>query len=147
MASSNADARDTVWRVTAVGRFGAVAISVVWLALAVGFTVGNEPSVVLLWVAFAAIMIGAWRWAFVPFIALTDTGVVIQNRLLRATVAYADIAAVQPGYSGLTITRRSGGSVTAWAVQKTNMKRWQGREDTRADQVAGAIRARAGLEA
>ena len=148
MAASFDDAHDTVWRASVAGRFWAVACVACWLALVAGATAGGAPGgeVALLWLSLAAVAVGAWRWSFVPFVALTDSGVVVQNPFRRTTLAYADIATASSGSYGLTITRRSGGSVAVWAVQKSGRRRRQAKSESPADEVAKAIGTRAGLD-
>lgn len=138
-------AETQIWRVTPAGRVIAVVVVLGFVVVAAGVTVGGtSPGIaVILWCATVAIGIGAWRWAFVPYVALTPDGVVVQNMFDRVEVPYPDIALVGVSYAGLTIRRGSGGRlVVAWAVQKSNFARWM-RRRTRADDVADAIRARA----
>jgi ABC-type transport system involved in cytochrome bd biosynthesis fused ATPase/permease subunit len=115
-----------------------------WVALTVGVAMGGGVgggAVALLSAAAVIIVIGVWRWAFVPYVALTDQGVEVQNRLLRASVPYSDISEVRGGYYGLTIVTKRDEIVTAWAVQKSNWARWT-KKQTRADAVRAAIMAR-----
>lgn len=132
-----------IWRVTPRGRAAAVVVAVAVVALAVGVTAGGSSVgvVVILWLAAVFVGLGAWRWAFVPYVAMNATGLDVQNFLGRAQISYDDIDAVGVSYAGLTIVRRSGRPVVAWAVQKSNLAIWFHRR-TRADEVADAIRAR-----
>jgi hypothetical protein len=99
-------------------------------------------AVALLAASAVVIVLGVWRWGFVPYVELTDQGVEVQNRLLRASVPYSDISEVRGGYYGLTIVTKRNETVTAWAVQKSNWARWT-KKQTRADAVRAAIMARA----
>lgn len=136
--------QDQVWRVARGQRVGSIVLVVVWLALAVGFTLGGVTTgvIVMVWCVVPLLMLMAWRFSFVPHVALTPSSVVVTNRIGKTTIPYADIAAVHPGYYGTMIKRRSGGAVVAWAVQKPNWATWF-KKRTRADELADAIRSRA----
>jgi len=116
---------------------------VVWLAAAIGFTLGGVATgvIVMVWCVVPVLMLMAWRFSFVPYVAMTPSAVVVRNRVGKTSIPYADIAVVRPGYYGTLIKRRSGGAVVAWAVQKPN---WATRtkKRTRADDLADAIRRR-----
>lgn len=136
-----------LWRVRLAGRVSGVVVVLGWVALSALITVGSTVGfAVLLWCTVAVIALGFWRWAFVPYVALTADGVVVQNALRRVTVAWSDISRVYPGSAGLAIYRRSGGAVIAWAVQKSNAKIWLHKR-SRADFVAETIMARAASSA
>jgi len=133
-----------VWRVTQIGRIGASVLGAIWLALVVGVTVeGNVGAgvVALLWIVLAVIIVGIWRWAFVPYVALAVEGVIVQNRITHRTVPYTAIVEVKSGYYGLRLLTKDHDMITAWAVQKSNASRWAHRS-TRSDEVADAIMAR-----
>ena len=130
-----------VWRVRLAGRVAAVVLTIGWIALAVVISAGSNAGVsVVMWLAAVLIGVGAWRWAFMPYLASSPDGVVIQNRFTRATVPWSEIARVRPGYYGLIIHKKTGGSVTAWAVQKSNVARWTGKS-SRGNEVAEVLMA------
>jgi hypothetical protein len=136
--------QDQLWRVAKGQRIGSVVVSVVWVALAVGITVGGGVAtgvIVILWCVVPLMMLMAWRYSFVPYVAMTPTAAVVRNRVGQTTIPYADIAEIRPGYYGTTIKRRSGGAVVAWAVQKPSWATWS-KKGTRADDLADAIRRR-----
>lgn len=126
-----------VWKVAPVSR----ALAVVGAALAVWYLVMLDGPVVG---AVAAVLLAVlvWLFAFRPALAVTGTEVVVTNPWGTRRIPLADVAGAEGGYFGLAVRRRSGGSVTAWAVQKSNGATWSGRR-TRADEAADAIRAAA----
>jgi hypothetical protein len=133
-----------MWRVGLVGRIGAVGLCALWLALAVGVTLGGGVGVgvfVVMWASFVCLCLGVRYWAFVPYIALTETAVVIQNRMSSARIDYREIASAHSGDAGITIVRRDGTRVNGWAVQKSNAAKWTNKT-TRSDQVVAAITSR-----
>lgn len=137
---------ENVWRVTVVGRAVGLLVCVGWFALALGISLGGGVGTaipIILWAAFVVVVFGAWRLAFVPYVALRDDAVEIQNRVLHRTVAYRDIEDVIAGYGGLTLRLKGGDVTTAWAVQKSNIARWTKNDRTRADSLVRAILARA----
>src|SRR4051812_47010847 len=107
---------ETAWKVRRAGRVAGVMLVVFWVALSFGLTFAGFAGgvIAIVWAATGLVVVGVWRSAFVPYIALTERGVVVQNPLLRSNVPYADIASVDPGYYGITIRRRRGDAVTAW---------------------------------
>jgi hypothetical protein len=117
-----------------------------WLALVVGISIGGNIAVgvtALLWISFALVVLGIWRWAFFPCIALTPEAVIVQNRLTKRSVPYSTIVGVKAGFYGLRLLTKDHNDVTAWAVQKSNEAKWAHRQ-TRADEVAEAIMSRVG---
>jgi hypothetical protein len=82
--------------------------------------------------------LAVWRFAFFPYVEITETALVVQNPLRRYAIPWQDIASVRGGYNGLEISRRNGSSVDAWAIQGTNVATWFGWQ-TRADEAAEAI--------
>ena len=99
--------------------------------------------IALLWIALLVVAVGVWLLAFRPYVALTTQALVIQNRITKRTVPYESILGVKPGYYGLRLITKNQGDVTVWAVQKSNVSRWTNRQ-TRADEVAAAIRTKVG---
>jgi hypothetical protein len=135
---------DTVWRADQWTRVGALFAMVVWLALDVGVTVGGgvaEGVYFLLWVSGAGFSLFLWAKIFRPYVALTSTGLVVQNPILREEVKLDDIFSISVGYSGLLIRTQDGRVVVASAVQKSNWARWL-KEKTRADDIAAEITSR-----
>ena len=65
-------------------------------------------------------------------------GLLVVNGVGSHRIPWGDILSASPGYFGITLVRRDGTSVTAWAVQKSNLATWGGRR-TRADDVAETI--------
>jgi hypothetical protein len=74
----------------------------------------------------------------VPYVALTDQALVVQNPLSRTVVPYAAIVQVKAGYYGVRIRRHDGTSVAIWAIQKSNAASLT-KKHTRADEVVEAI--------
>ena len=99
------------------------------------------PSLVAIGAAGAAFCL---RVATYSSLALRSDALEIRNLFRARVVALATVAAVTPGYYGITIATRDGHSYTAFAVQKGNLNTWLGRH-TRADEVATAVRRAAGL--
>jgi len=127
-----------VWKVSPLGRFGSLAW-VVLMAVFAFLTAGPVAGAAVLVVGLAAV----WRFAFWPALTLTGTDVVVRNPWGTRRVPLGDVAGTGGAYAGLSIRRRSGGAVTAWAVQKPNAAKWSGKT-SRADEVAAAVMAAAG---
>lgn len=126
-----------VWKVSSLGRSAAV----VWVVLLTVYAVvvgGPATGTVVL--VIGAVL--AWRAAFWPALILTANDVTVRNPWGTSQVPLRDVAGAGGGYAGLSIQRRSGGTVTAWAVQKSNAAKKSGRT-TRADEVTAAIMAAA----
>jgi hypothetical protein len=87
----------------------------------------------------------AWLFVFWPAVIVTGTEVIVRNPWGIQRVPLGDIVGTGGAYAGLSIQRRSGGTVAAWAVQKSNAAKWSGKT-SRADEVATAIMAAAGRE-
>ena len=128
------------WRVSLVGR--AFAILVLVLAgiaaaavLVSGLDLASKLVIVVLIGCFAAYAyIGALR----PSITLTDSELVVRNKFRTYRIDLRTIARVDAGYHGIAVQTRHGQVVHGWAVQKSNLARWLGRQ-TRADLVVEAI--------
>ena len=130
-----------IWRTAVSVRIGSVVVLLGWLALSLGITFGAgvaDGVLVLIWVLGPVYGFGAWRYAFVPFVALRTSDVLVRNRWGQQVIPYGDIASVHPGYYGTTFRLKTGSSVTAWAVQKPNWASWLHRR-TRADDLSDAI--------
>ena len=125
-----------VWRVSTVGRVVSflvpVGFGVFGGAAAGGFTGVIFPFLVglMLW----------WLATIRPALTLSETEVIVRNPIRIIRVPLADVTDARPGRRGVTICVADDCKVAAWAVQKSGLARWTGR-DTRADQVAEAIRA------
>jgi hypothetical protein len=124
------------------GRVAAVVVVLIWIGLAVGVTAGYGAALaaVLCPIVIVALF-GAWRLAFVPYVSVSASGVIVQNPIGRSTVPYSAIAEVGTGYTGLVLRLKNGRAVLCWAVQKSNAAKWS-QSRSRADEVADAIRAR-----
>jgi hypothetical protein len=132
-----------VWLVPSGSRTAATVVTVGWCVLAAGVTLsgGAAGDDLLLWVIAVAIAVIAWRWSFVPYVALTQDAVIVQNMFNRVEVPYTDIESVAVSYSGVTIRRAEGRPVVPWAVQKSGRATLMHKE-SRADELAAAIRDR-----
>lgn len=127
-----------VWKVS---RFGQVGSSVVLAVATVSAFVVSGPAAGLV----VLVLGGALAWLFVywPAVILTGTEVTVRNPWGTQRVPLGDVAGTGGAYAGLSIQRRSGGTVAAWAVQKSNLAKWSGKT-SRADEAAAAIMAAAG---
>jgi hypothetical protein len=123
-----------IWKVSPLGRYGVPAL--IPLLAAVTWLVWGNVFLSLL--ASLGALVSWLRFAFRPAVILTDTDVIVRNPNGSQTVSLRDVAKVEPGYGGLTITTSAGHRVVAWAVQKSNLAKWTGRH-TRADEVAASI--------
>lgn len=85
----------------------------------------------------------AWRWGLHPLVRITAEGVLVRNPFRARFMNWDAIARAEAGYSGVTIHDRDGGSMTAWAVQKSNTATWLKRR-VRADELVDAINRSAG---
>lgn len=135
---------DAVWRVSPALRFSSQLLVVAWFALALGITLAGGTqmgAVLLLWIVLPVVALGAWRWMFVPYVALMPDSVFIQNRVTSKSIRYSDITEVSGEPDGLRFVTTDGDVVVAWAVQKSNAARRLQRE-TLADEVSAAIMAR-----
>lgn len=101
----------TVWRVRLMGRIAAVGLLCLWVAMTLGITIGADTTsaaLAIMWVTTIGIGLAAWRWAYVPYIALEPDEVTVQNRLLRYSIPYRDISSVRAGYGGITLVMSDG---------------------------------------
>jgi hypothetical protein len=132
-----------VWLVPSGSRTAATVVTVGWCVLAAGVTLsgGAAGDDLLLWVVAVVIAVIAWRWSFVPYVALTPDAVIVQNMFSRTEVPYTDVESIAVSYSGVTIRRASGRPVVPWAVQKSGRATLMHKE-SRADELAVAIRDR-----
>jgi hypothetical protein len=80
----------------------------------------------------------AWQFALWPAVILTETEVIVRNPWGTRHVPLGDIVGTGGAYAGLSIQRRSGETLAAWAVQKSNAAKWSGKS-SRADRAAAAI--------
>ncbi len=144
MAQAGAGLR--VWRVEEPVRRLAVIVSLFLVFVATFLTaIGSVfPGVAVLWMMTIGAMVCMWRWALVPYVALTADHLEVQGVFTQHSVAYGSIRRVIPGSVGLQVETTNGGSVLVWAIQKSKVSQWQ-HHRTRADQVAAAIMARVEL--
>ncbi|WP_328472029.1 hypothetical protein OHA21_08795 [Actinoplanes sp. NBC_00393] len=126
-----------VWTVSLAGRLTMLAVVAVFVFIA--FADGDQVKGILVLVALGVV---TWLAVVWPAVILTDTEVVVRNPWGVRRIPLSDVESAGAGYSGLTIRRHSGGSVTAWALQKSNAAKWTNRT-TRADEAAAAIQAAA----
>lgn len=132
-----------VWRVPRAIRQSAVAAGLVFVAFTVGATaIGLDAwGAVCLWVVSVLMLVCAWRWYLVPYVALTDERLVVQGVFGQRSVRYSSIRDVRPCLYGLRIRTKAQESLVGWAVQKSKFAEWSHRE-TVADEVTAAIMAR-----
>ncbi|MGC5022645.1 PH domain-containing protein [Micromonospora sp. DT47] len=123
-----------IWKVSPLGRYGVLAL----IPLLGAFTWLGWANVFVSLLASLGALVSWFRFAFRPSVVLTDTEVIVRNPNGSQHVSLRDVAKVEPGYGGLTITTSTGERVVAWAVQKSNLATWTGRH-TRADEVAASI--------
>ena len=134
-----------VWRAAVLSIWnGRVGIGLGLGAAVVGVVVGavsaSDRGALIAAPAGIAVAVAGWRYALYPLVQATADVLVVRNPWRTYRIPWTEIRAVASGYSGLEITTRAGG-VTAWAVQKSNMMRWLGR-DTRSDRIASELIAR-----
>jgi hypothetical protein len=129
-----------VWRVPSPIRRSAVTAGFLFVLLALCATAIGLDAVaaVFLWLVAVLILVCAWRWYLVPYVALTRERLVVQGAIARHSVRYSAIREVRPGLYGLRIKTTSEGSFTGWAVQKSKFAEWSHR-DTTADEVVAEI--------
>jgi len=134
---------EPVWRVPRSIRQSAVAVGLVFVAFTVGATaIGLDAwGTVCLWVVSILMLLCAWRWYLVPYVALTDDRLVVQGVFGQHAVRYSSIRDVRPGLYGLRIRTKAQESFVGWAVQKSKFAEWSRRE-TLADEVTAAIMVR-----
>jgi hypothetical protein len=117
-----------------------------WLALTLGITVGGNKTpgadsspTVLVWVVFVVIVLGVWRYGFVPYVEATGTDLVVRNAFTEWRIPWNQIKTIKPGSMGLIIVTNDGWfPKTAWAVQKSRAARWMNQRG-RADEVTDAL--------
>jgi hypothetical protein len=129
-----------VWRVPRPIRRSAVAAGLVFVVVAVGATaIGLDAGgAVALWVISVVVLLCAWRWYLVPYVALTSDRLVVQGVFTHRSVCYSSIREVRPGLYGLRIKTKAQESFIGWAVQKSTFSEWSHRAAT-ADEVVAEI--------
>ncbi|MFE0174068.1 hypothetical protein ACFWZ2_17280 [Streptomyces sp. NPDC059002] len=143
------DGTRRVWRVAMPIRVAAFCVASGFAVLG-GITVWQwftgppEADMVLFAVLFLGGAIAGFLYCFATSVAITDDRVTVRNLGLVDWIPLSDIASVEAGYSGLTITAHDGRVVRGRAVEKPNYARWLGRR-TRADRVVDEIRFASGL--
>jgi hypothetical protein len=132
-----------IWRVSLVARAGGCVIALIWFSISIAVATASAPNWfrATIWSLTVFVVWMVWRCSFVPYLDLDKEDLIVQNLITRSAIPYSEITQVKPGYYGLVVDMRNGTSLTAWAVQKSNIARWTHRT-VRADQVAEAIMAR-----
>lgn len=125
----------------AVGVLGALSGVVSAVVLAAQARAGDAATGIDVAMLCAPLAVAGWRLGLHPLIATGPEGVTIRNPVATTFVPWSDIQRCTPGYSGITIVRRDGSRVVAWAVQKSNAARWLNRR-VRADDVADHLESR-----
>lgn len=74
-----------------------------------------------------------------PYISASLSALVIQNPFTHREVAWEDVVDIAATYHGLEIVTHHE-TVTAWAVQKSNIAQWLSRR-TRADEIGEILTA------
>lgn len=87
---------------------------------------------------FGCHVVFTYRLGIRPRIEASEDGLLVINPWTAYRIGWADIEDVSPGYRGITIRRRSGPPVDAWAAQKSNLALARSRA-TRADEIAAEI--------
>jgi hypothetical protein len=126
-----------VWKASRFGQVGTLII--VAIVTVYAFIVGGPVAGLVVLVLGAVI---AWLFVFWPAVIVTETEVIVRNPWGVQRVPLGDIVGTGGAYAGLSIQRRSGGTVAAWAVQKSNAAKWSGKA-SRADEAAAAVMAAA----
>ena len=135
------------WRSSTLARVGAALCAAPIIAIGIGllsgFTNGGAVGERLLGVILiVSASLGVWALAFRPSIRLDNENVTVVNPVRTRRIPIDQIAdASTARYTGVTVRffdGRSIQSVTAWAVQKSNLMTWTNRT-TRADSVTAAI--------
>lgn len=129
-----------VWRVDEPVRWLALAVSLLFVLIALGSTVVGLAIAgdVVIWALAVLVVLSIWRWYIVPYVALTPDRVVVRGVFSRHAVDYDAIRLARPGLYGVRIETMDQGSFTAWAVQKSKFSEWTHRR-TRADTVVAQI--------
>jgi hypothetical protein len=137
-----------IWRVSALGRqsawwFVALSVAGFLVVLVMWITADDDVELVFLVVIYVVLVAPfvtmAVFAALRPYVAVGSEGIEVQNPVRRHQISWSNVIGVTPGYSGLSFQTKDGKTVTAWAVQKSNLATWRGKE-TRADRVAAEIR-------
>lgn len=143
MAERPEHAASRTWQVSSGGRIGAgifvvgggilgglgAAAAVAegeWLVVPIAAAVGLGMSLL------------AYRCGFHAALQADNRGLVVRNPFGTHVIAWSDFKRIEPGYSGLVITKQDGSRRTAWVVQRSNWASAKG-EHTRADDVVSEI--------
>ena len=130
-----------VWRVDEPVRWLALAVSLLFVLIALGSTVVGLAIAgdVVIWALAVLVVLSIWRWYIVPYVARRRrTGSWYAGSSSRHAVDYDAIRLARPGLYGVRIETMDQGSFTAWAVQKSKFSEWTHRR-TRADTVVAQI--------
>jgi hypothetical protein len=128
------------WRVSLAGRAFAIFVQVLASTVASAIVVSGLDFAMK--IVFVVLIGGFAAYAYLgalrPSITLTDSEVVIRNKFKMYRIDLKTIVRLDAGYHGIRVQTRHGQEVHGWAVQKSNLARWLGRQ-TRADLVVKAI--------
>lgn len=138
---------ERVWRTGVVARVVGWLIAVVAALLAVsalGTALSGEiplGGAVVVILVNSVVAVAAWRWGSYPLVAASDAGLTIRNPLRTVVIPWDDIAGARASSLGLTVARRSGEQVVAWAVTRSTSSTWLARP-SRSDDVIAYLAAR-----
>lgn len=116
------------WGVSRTGRWGGLIPLAVFLALGCALALqGARTSDRLGGCAFLVLApLGYWLLAVRPYVEVGPSGMVVRNPFRYWAVPLDEIENVESGYSGLVIQLANGRTLTAWAVQQSNVGAWIG---------------------
>jgi hypothetical protein len=146
------DRANTVWRVSTLGRVSAATLGALIGGAATGTLIGVVPdgssggqAQQAMWciIVIAGSILMPWLLAFRPSVRLDSTTVTIVNPGKTTRIPLQSARVGGPGYDGVQIVWLDGNRMRitdAWAVQKSNLSTWRGRQ-TRADRCAAVIAA------
>lgn len=130
-----------VWRATRLARRTSYCVIGLCVVVAVPCVIdaiwgSGTPSIAITTLIFC-VGIGIFAYLVVirPAIVATSSGILVRNPLRTRHLAWSEVRHISPGYSGITFERANGRSVTARAIQKSNVSVALKRQ-TRADRVA-----------
>jgi hypothetical protein len=84
------------------------------------------------------VVVRLWRYALVPFVAVSREALIVRNPLVKRRIPWSEIASCVPSYYGLQIGTHNGRTVTAVAIPKGNLSLWLNRL-TRPDRICQLI--------
>jgi len=136
----------TTWQVRRAGRVATWCLVSIYglatmMSIAGGVAAGGSDGRTtgfFLTLLFGGLLVNTYRLGIHPRIEARDDELLVVNPWTTYRIAWPDIEDVSPGYRGITIRRRSGPPVQAWAAQKSNIAAARSHQ-TRADEIAGEI--------